>query len=157
MMPITLRPATAEDENFLFDLYCAVRGAEFALLPLPSEQKQQLIRMQYQAQQSAYQTQFPQSGYEVVMRGEQPVGRVWIARLQNELHLVDIAVMPDAGNTGIGTFLVRQLQEEARGAGKPIRSTVFRFNPGSLRFHQRLGFVVISEDEMQFQMEWQPS
>jgi hypothetical protein len=31
---------------------------------------------------------------------------------------------------------------------------VFRFNPGSLRFHQRLGFSIIREDQMHLYLEW---
>jgi hypothetical protein len=34
---------------------------------------------------------------------------------------------------------------------------VDRFNPGSLKFHQRLGFQVVREDLLQFYMEWRPA
>jgi L-amino acid N-acyltransferase YncA len=50
----------------------------------------------------------------------------------------------------LGKVLVKRLQEEAQKAKMPIRSTVDRFNPGSLRFHQRLGFTVAPEDLLQY-------
>jgi len=45
-------------------------------------------------------------------------------------------------------------KQEAANARLPIRCTVFRFNPGSLRFHQRLGFNIVREDPMNYSMEW---
>ena len=153
---ITVRRSQPEDRDFLFNLYCAARSAEFAVLSLPEEQKRHLILMQFTAQQSAYRAQFPGSDYVIVLRNDHPVGRIWIAELQDEFHLVDIALLPEAQNSGVGTVLMRQLQTEARRAGKAVRSTVFRFNPGSLRFHQRLGFRIRAEDELQCYMEWTP-
>ncbi len=151
-----LRPATATDDGFLFELYCQVRAPEFAMLALPEEQKGQLIRMQYTAQRAAYQAQFPGSNYEIVLHDGQAVGRIWVDRSERDLHLVDVALLPACRNAGIGTHLIKQLQSEAGSTGKPIRSSVFRFNPGSLRFHERLGFCVTSEDQVEFHLEWRP-
>jgi ribosomal protein S18 acetylase RimI-like enzyme len=151
---ILRRAATPGDEPFLFELYCAVRAHEFALLP--ELLKQHLVHTQYEAQQDGYRAQFPGSGYEVVFHDERKVGRIWIASLEDSLHLVDIAILPEAQNSGIGTALVRELQREAKLAGKAVRLSVFRFNPGSVRFHQRLGFTVTHEDEIQLYFEWDP-
>jgi GNAT superfamily N-acetyltransferase len=153
---IDLRPAAPTDEGFLFELYCQVRAPEFAMLILPEEQKAQVIGMQYTAQRAAYQAQFPGSNYEIVLNAGQPVGRIWVDRGESDLFLVDVALLPACRNAGIGTWLIKQLQSEARAAGKPIRSSVFRFNPGSLRFHERLGFRVTHQDEVEFHLEWRP-
>ncbi len=153
---ITVRRSDPGDRDFLFNLYCAVRASEFALLMLPEEQKQQLIRMQFAAQQNAYRAQYPGSDYVIVLQDGRPIGRLWIAQTEDEFHLVDIALLPQSRNAGIGTLLIRQLQAEARRAGKAVRSAVFRFNPGSLRLHQRLGFRISGEDAVQVYLEWNP-
>ncbi|HLI85201.1 MAG TPA: GNAT family N-acetyltransferase [Bryobacteraceae bacterium] len=70
--------------------------------------------------------------------------------------LVDIAIHPSLQSQGLGTALVRRLQREAQNAKLPIRSVVDRFNPGSLRFHQRLGFQMVREDQLQYYLEWRP-
>ena len=150
------RAATPADEPFLFDLYCAVRAREFALLILPEPLKQQLIRTQFRAQKDGYASEYPESGYEIVLQDDDKVGRIWIARMADSFHLVDIAIKPEAQNAGIGTALVRELQQEAELAQKPVRLSVFRFNPGSVRFHQRLGFTITHEDPIQFYFEWNP-
>ena len=157
MPEIHRRPATPDDEPFLFDLFCAVRAHEFALLPLPEPLKQQLIRTQYTAQKEGYGAEYPDSSFEIVFNGERKVGRIWISRREDSFHLVDIAILPKAQNAGIGTTLVRELQREAELAQKPVRLSVFRFNQGSVRFHEKLGFTVTHEDAIQFYYEWKPS
>ena len=156
MSTVTLRPALPQDESFLYDLYSAVRAAEFALAPVSAEQKEQLIRMQFQSQMASYARSFPNSCCQVVLLDGELVGRLWVAQDEREIHLVDIAVHPTVQHKGIGTALLQRIQGEATRAGLPIRSCVFRFNPGSFRFHQRLGFSVYREDDLQFYMEWRP-
>jgi len=156
MSTIAVRPAVALDEIFLYELYSAVRGPEFALAPITPTQREHLIRMQFQASMSAYAAMFPNSCYHVVLLDGKPVGRLWVAPGDGEFHLVDIAIHPSLQSKGIGTVLVQRLQQEAARLRLPIRCEVFRFNPGSLRFHQKLGFTVLRADEMHYYMEWRP-
>jgi ribosomal protein S18 acetylase RimI-like enzyme len=147
---ISLRPARQEDEAFLFALFCT--SPEYAYLP--AEMRDQLLRMQYSAQRSAYGQEFPGSGYEVVLQDEERVGRFWVAGRDEDFYLVDVALLPEYRGKGIGSALINELQKHARNAGKAVRCSVSRFNSGSLRFHQRHGFVVDSEDEMNFSLVW---
>jgi len=154
---LAVRPALPQDDPFLYDLYCAVRGPEFAHAPVSEAQRAALINMQFRAQMNAYAAMYPNSCYHIVLLDSRPIGRLWVARQDEEYHLVDIAIHPDLSNKGIGTALVKRLQVDAQQAKLPIRSIVLRFNPGSLRFHQRLGFRTVREDQMYFYMEWQPA
>jgi|SRR5271156_3966859 len=156
MSTLAVRPALPQDEIFLYDLYSAVRSAEFELAPISAAQKEQLIQMQFRAQLSEYTQMYPNSCYHVVLLDSKPVGRLWVAPGEGELQLVDIAVHPSLQGKGIGTVLVQRVQEEAAKARLPLRSCVFRFNPGSLRFHRRLGFSIVREDQTHYYMEWRP-
>jgi ribosomal protein S18 acetylase RimI-like enzyme len=154
MSTLAVRPVLPQDEVYLYDLYSAVRGPEFAFAPITAAQKEHLIRMQFRAQMSAYAQMYPNSFCHLVLLDGKPVGRMWVARDDREFNLVDIAIHPDLQKKGIGTVLIQRLQQEAANARLPIRCCVFRFNPGSLRFHQRLGFTIVREDEMNHYMEW---
>jgi ribosomal protein S18 acetylase RimI-like enzyme len=154
MSTIAVRPALPQDEIFLYELYSAVRAPEFALAPITPTQREHLIRMQFRGQMSAYTQMYPNSCYHVVLLDGAPVGRLWVAPGENGFHLVDIAIHPKLQSKGIGTVLIQRLQQEAAKARLPIRCCVFKFNPGSLRFHQRLGFAIVREDEMHYYMEW---
>jgi len=156
MSALVVRPMLPQDEIFLYDLYSAVRAAEFELVQIPATQKELLIRMQFRAQLSAYSEMYPNSCYHLVLLDSKPVGRLWVAPGDTDLQLVDIAIHPKLQGKGIGTVLVQRLQQEAATVRLPIRCCVFRFNPGSLRFHLRLGFSVIREDQTHHYLEWRP-
>jgi GNAT superfamily N-acetyltransferase len=156
MSTLAVRPALPQDEIFLYELYSAVRGPEFAHAPLNATQKEHLIRLQFRGQMSSYTQMYPNSCYHIVLLDSKPIGRLWVAPGEHAFHLVDIAVHPSLQSKGIGTVLVQRVQEEAKQRGHGITSTIFRFNPGSLRFHKRLGFNIVREDEMYFYMEWKP-
>jgi ribosomal protein S18 acetylase RimI-like enzyme len=151
---ITVRPRQPSDEPFLFSVYCSVREAEFDALDIPAEQRLSALHMQYETQHMAYSARYPGSDYEVICFSGEPVGWVWVASLRDALHLVDIGLLPSARNQGVGTWIVHKLQQRAMAEGKPIRCNVHQENPGSLRFHQRLGFQIVHEDSMDLKMEW---
>lgn len=151
---ITTRPATAADEEFLFDLYCAVRAPEFAMLPVPEEQRRYIIRTQYEWQANAYKASYPGFSYQIVLLEGERSGRIWIARTDVGYELVDIAIHPRVQQRGIGRILLRRLQEEAASAQAAVHSSVAHWNLASLRLHESLGFRVASRDEMQLHLEW---
>jgi ribosomal protein S18 acetylase RimI-like enzyme len=105
---------------------------------------------------TSYTQTYPNSCYHIVLLDSKPIGRLWVAQQDREFHLVDIAVHPSVQSKGIGTALIQRLQQDAAKAGLPIRSMVLRFNPGSLRFHERLGFKIERSDEVYYYMEWKP-
>jgi GNAT superfamily N-acetyltransferase len=154
MSTLAVRPALPQDEIFMHELYSAIRGPEFALAPIPADQKEYLLRMQFRGQMAAYTQTYPNSCYHIILLDGNPVGRLWVAQTEREFLLVDIGVHPAQQSKGIGTALVRRLQQEAATARLPISATVSRLNPGSLRFHQRLGFSIVREDPMNYFVEW---
>ncbi|MDP8979990.1 MAG: GNAT family N-acetyltransferase [Acidobacteriota bacterium] len=157
MSTLAVRPALPQDEIFLYELYAAIRGPQFAQAPITPAQRESLLRMQFQAQLSSYTQQFPNSCYHLVVLDSKPVGRLWFAPVSGGFQLVDIAIHPSHQSQGLGEVIVKRLQEEAQRARLPISSTVDRFNTGSLRFHQRLGFTIVREDQLQYYMEWRPA
>ena len=157
MSTLAVRPALPQDEVFLYELFVATRGPMFDYAPIPAAQRQDLLRMQFQAQISSYTQQFPNSCYHLVLLDSKPVGRLWVAPSDDGFVLVDIGIHPSLQSKGLGTVVVKQVQAEAQRLKLPIRSTVDRMNPGSLRFHQRLGFSVMREDALNYYMEWRPA
>ena len=156
MTGITRRKAVPADDAFLFDLFRSVRGDEFALTGLPSAQLDMLLQMQFRAQNGGYRAQCPDSDHEIVLVDGAAAGRIWVHRSPDRFVLVDISLVPAYRSRGIGTALLRELIEEARAAGAPLRCSVALSNQGSLRFHQRLGFAITGQDEVYYDMERNP-
>ena len=151
---ISLRPATEADDPFLMNLYKTVRGPEFAQVPLLPEQLDSLLTSQYELRKAAYESTYPESLHSIVLSGEAPIGQFWVDRSGGQILVVDIALMPEHRSTGIGARLMQDLIAEAQKTAVPLVCSVATNNPGSLRFHQRLGFEITSQDPMYYQMEY---
>lgn len=153
---VRLRPVGEADENFLYELYATTRADELALTNWDASQRESFLRMQLAGQKADYFGRFPGSQHSIVMLDETPIGRMWVARTNEEFRLLDIALLPSHCNTGIGTLLVGDLIVEATTAGKPLRHSVMRFNDRALHFYQRLGFRISGEIPSHFFMELLP-
>ncbi len=142
---VTLRPVTKEDEAFLLALYDSSRAAELAQVEWAEGQKEVFVRWQFDLQRREYDARFPDASYEVIMVDEEPAGRIWIGTDEEQIRLLDIALLPPFQKRGVGTLLLRRLIDEAARAKKPLRHMVFVLNNDAHRFYERLGFVIIED------------
>jgi len=148
---VTRRAATEQDDAFLFELFKTARLPDFAHVPLAPAQLDMLMNIQYAGQKQTYGMLYP-GGDEIVLLDGKPAGRFWLYRGPAGHQLVDISLMPEYRNRGIGATLVTEAIAAARAAGMRLCCSVAATNPGSLRFHQRLGFRVVGQDEVYYDL-----
>ncbi|MFP5236428.1 MAG: GNAT family N-acetyltransferase [Acidobacteriota bacterium] len=150
-----MRRATAADEPLLFALFAAEKAREFAPLGLAAEQLEPLLEMQFRARQTGYAQTFPAATDFILCREDgTAVGRHLVERQADCYRCIDIAVLDEDRNRGIGTWALRQLQQIASIEGVPFRLRVMKNNPAQ-RLYERLGFIKVSGDELAYEMEWQ--
>src|ERR1044072_8915323 len=89
---ITLRPVNADDYDFLVEVYGSTRAEELALVPWTAEQHQVFIRSQFAAQQDHYAKKYPTASHDIIMSDSRPVGRLYVARLDQEIRIVDLTL-----------------------------------------------------------------
>ncbi|MGI9644273.1 MAG: GNAT family N-acetyltransferase [Ilumatobacteraceae bacterium] len=150
---ISLRQVNRTDEPLLLELYASTRD-DVAQAPLTDEERREFIRMQFDAQRTDYEVRFPAAQHSIVLFDGAAGGRIWIDRRPDEIRLLDIALLPEHRDEGIGRVLVERLIDEARIAGIPLRHSVLSTNLDALRFYERLGFEVIEDFELYVLMEW---
>jgi ribosomal protein S18 acetylase RimI-like enzyme len=153
---LKLRPTEAGDDEFLLDVYAATREEEMSQVDWSSEQKRAFLKWQLDLQRGEYETRFPDAEYDVILIDETPAGRIWIGRDQEQIRLLDIAVLPGFQNRGAGTILLKALIDESAASGKALRHMVFVLNNNAHRFYERLGFVVIDDLGAYKHMEYKP-
>ena len=153
--PITFRPIRDEDQEFLYQVYASTREDELAQVDWDEDRKQSFLRMQFRAQDTYYQDQFKSAEFRLILLDGEPIGRLYTDRREDEIRVIDIALLPQQRGAGIGTGLLRDLLAEGQAAGKPVRIHVERFNP-ALRLYERLGFKQIEDQGVYFLMEWTP-
>jgi len=152
---ISLRPATTEDQGFLLEVFKSSRGDDLRELGWGEERIREFLDMQFEAQQRLYESDYQQADDQIVLCKGKLAGRLIVERRDHEIRCVDVALLPAHQNAGIGAFLIRSLQDEAKLANKPLRLGIIRFSRAVSLF-ERLGFLRTSETGTHFQMEWLP-
>lgn len=152
-MPVSLRPVHADDEAFLYELYCSTRTIDIGMAGLEPAQQTAILEMQFIGQRRQYEMDYPEADHDIILLEGRPIGRVMVQRTAGQNLGVDIALLPEHRNSGLGGMLLNELLDEARNAGKPFRIHVERFNP-AVRLYERLGFRTIGETPTHFLMEW---
>jgi ribosomal protein S18 acetylase RimI-like enzyme len=155
-MSITLRTVGPEDQPFLLAVYATTRAAELAMTSWTAEQREAFVRMQFLAQDSFYREKYAEGDFKVILRDGEPVGRLYVAREPDLIRILDITVLPDFRNSGIGSALIQDLLDEAAKHGKRVRIYVETFNP-SLALFQKRNFTVLEEDGINLLLEWKPA
>jgi GNAT superfamily N-acetyltransferase len=153
---ITLRPVGSDDYDFLVEVYGSTRAEELALVPWTIEQQQAFVRSQFAAQQDYYGKKYPAASHDIIVSNSRPVGRLYVAWLDQEIRIIDLTLLPAERNAGIGSYLIKQLLDEANRSGKLTRIFVEEFNP-SLRLFERLGFLPSEQHGIHLLMQCNPS
>ena len=155
-MSVELRPIAREDDPFLRRLYASTRSRELADAPWTPEQKQTFVTQQFDAQHRHYRETFENADFDVVERDGAPIGRLYVDRRADEIRVIDIALVPESRNQGLGAKLMQSLLDEAKESGKRVSIHVELGSPAR-RFYERLGFATVCDDGMHTFMEWSPA
>jgi GNAT superfamily N-acetyltransferase len=137
---VTLRPAVPEDEKFLRLVYAGTRQEELALLDCDDKMKAAFIDLQFNAQHSHYHSVYTDADYLIILEDEAPAGRLYLNRSDNNIHIIDIALLPAYRGNGTGTALLRYLLDEGEREGGTVSIRVEKFNRAR-QLYLRLGFI----------------
>jgi ribosomal protein S18 acetylase RimI-like enzyme len=151
-MSVTFRSIGPDDEAFLLKVYASTRADELDRTPWNEAQREAFLKMQLAAQHHHYHERYPDAAYEIILLKGEPVGRLYVARLDEQIRIIDITILPEYRNAGSGTAIIEGLLAEAEKSGKPVRIYVESFNP-SLRLFERLGFTKIEEQGVHYLMQ----
>jgi ribosomal protein S18 acetylase RimI-like enzyme len=150
---LKLTPVTSNDEPFLFELYVSTRLLEVAAWGWDETAVNTFLKMQWAAQRRSYETQYPDATHHLIQYNDHPAGRIMVCNSPTEFILIDISLLPQFHNQGMGSTVIQSIQNEAQKAVKPIRLSVLKHNPAR-RLYERLGFREISDNELYEFMEW---
>ena len=116
------RRASAGDEGFLFELYSSTRE-DLDVLGWPDATRRQFCELQWRAQRAGYATTHPGALDEVVEVEGQRVGRLLVDAGVDDLHVVDLALLPGHRGQGLGAALLAEVQREAASTSRACAST----------------------------------
>lgn len=131
---IQLKPATADDEQFVNDLTRTTMRpyVEATWSDEPSRENYYFIN------------RFVVGNTSIILHGAEPAGRITVTRGDTEIVLDEIHLLPEFQGHGIGAKMIRELLDEAHTGGKTVALIVLKTNPAK-GLYERLGFEVYSE------------
>jgi GNAT superfamily N-acetyltransferase len=155
-MLITVRDVTPADYGFLREVYASTREEELALVPWDNDQREAFLKFQFDAQDSYYRSKFCGAAYQIILNDGERVGRLYVDRDNDGIRILDVTVLPQFRSVGIGSYLVKQIVDEAMSTGQPVTIWIEHFNP-SQKLFRRFGFAMIQEDGYNQLLEFRPS
>jgi len=149
---VTFRPVEEKDAGFLSKVYASTRYEELQATGWPQQQIDEFLRMQFEAQDTFYKQQFPDAQYQVVQYEGQDVGRLYLDLREDEVRIVDIALLPEYRGKGLGTQLLNSIIQDAGQKQLSVRIHVEK-NNSALNLYLRLGFKKTDDKGVYWLME----
>jgi ribosomal protein S18 acetylase RimI-like enzyme len=153
---ITLRPVGPRDEDILLAVYASTRAEELMLVSWGERQREAFLRHQFTAQAAHYREHYAGASYDVIEVDGEAVGRFYVARWDDEIRVMDIALLPEHRGAGIGTSLLQDVLAEGARTDKKVSIHVEPHNPAR-RLYERLGFQPVAEHGLYLLLEARPA
>jgi ribosomal protein S18 acetylase RimI-like enzyme len=140
-LELTLRPATAADEPFLFDLRRSAMDEHLERAGEPTDESVHWARLRY-CYNDAY----------LVCCGAERLGFFKFIRDANEWKIVQIQILPIYQGRGIAAQLIGEFLQQADDAHAAVTLSVLKGNR-AINLYQRLGFQVVVTTSTSLQMK----
>ena len=109
--------------------------------------------MQFRAQDAGYRAQFPDAAFDVVDKDGERIGRLYVNKNDSETRIIDISLLSEWRNRGIGGALLQDVLDESARAGRPVTLHVETSSPAR-RLYERLGFSEVDDRGVYVFMKW---
>ena len=150
------RAITQEDHPFLVSRYGSTREEELSqAVNLSAEQKASFVQMQFLAQSQYFLEKYPEASFDLLLDGSVPIGRRYLDRGEEVIHLIDLVITPERRGRGLGTILMNEILKEAT-EKKLVVTLYLQKTETCWNFFERMGFRSIADDGVNFLMEWNP-
>lgn len=151
---VTLRSHQEQDLPFMQELYASTREDELKQTDFTEDEKRVFLTQQFNAQYTHYTQHYATDAFNIIELHGQAIGRLFVDYWTTEIRVVDIALKPEYCNRGIGSYLFKNLCDEASATGRTVTIHVEHNNPAK-NLYQRLGFTEKTRtNEIYILMEW---
>jgi ribosomal protein S18 acetylase RimI-like enzyme len=142
----TLRVATAEDYDFLYQLHAAtIRPAVEATWGWDEAYQVERFRQHFVAGDN-----------QIIVAGDEDVGVLKLEERDGDCFLGLIEIAPPYQGRGLATEVIRNVMAGAFGRGQAVVLHVLKANPGARRLYERLGFQVVERREERYVLRATP-
>jgi ribosomal protein S18 acetylase RimI-like enzyme len=143
----SLRPATAEDYDFLYTLHAAtMRPAVEETWGWDDAFQEQYFRDHFVPEQN-----------QVIVAGGEDVGVLKLEERDGDLFLGLIEITPAFQGAGLGSRIIKDVVAMAFARGQAVTLHVLKANPEARRLYERLGFQIVETRDVRYVMRAAPA
>lgn len=143
---VTLRQATEKDKEFLYQLHVAAMG----------EYIEATWGWHETWQREYFNRKWDPLPRKIIRVNGQDAG-VLVVRWEPDRFFIElIELLPVYQGYGVGTAVIRDIQQRASKQHLPITLHVLKANKPARRLYERLGFRITEEREERYVMTWLP-
>jgi putative hydrolase of the HAD superfamily len=139
-------PADASHREFCYRVKKAAMGEYIARVWGGWDEK---VQRKFHARE--WQEKRPQ----IILYGDQPIGTIFIFKDEKYLDIEKFYIHPEYQNKGIGSYLLKQVLDDAEKTGLTARLAVLKINP-AVSLYRRHGFESVKEDDLFYFKEYKP-
>jgi len=152
---VSLRLAAEVDTALLVAIYSDSRFEEMQQVSHWGDaEKAEFLNFQFNAQDVHYRHHYPKAEYLIIEYHGLDVGRLYIERREQEMCIMDIAILHPYRRRGLARKLITELLTEA---SQKHQRVILHVEPENVakQLYIALGFKVVGEISFYQRMEWQ--
>ena len=146
MEEVSLRKARASDSEFIF----TVKKAAYR------EYVEQVWGWDDDYQRERHNREFASHDFHIIQFCETDVGFFITSSTSDTLKVNQIFILPEYQGRGIGSACMTRIIDNANLEQRSVELQVLKVNTRGIDLYQRLGFTIVGEDSIYFQMEKSP-
>ena len=146
MEELSFRKAHASDSEFVF----AVKEAAYR------EYIEQIWGWDDNYQRERHNREFASHDFRIIQFRGTDVGFLITSHTSDTLKVNQIYILPEYQGKGIGSACMTRIVDDASLEQKSVALKVLKINTRGIALYQRLGFTIVGEDSIYFQMEKSP-
>jgi ribosomal protein S18 acetylase RimI-like enzyme len=143
---VSLRKAHANDSEFVF----TVKKAAYR------EYIEQVWGWDDDYQRERHNKEFTSHDFHIIQFRETDVGFFITSSTSDTLKVNQIYILPEYQGRGIGSTCLTRIVDDANLEQRSVVLQVLKVNTRGIDLYQRLGFTIVGEDSIYFQMEKSP-
>ncbi|WP_297417475.1 GNAT family N-acetyltransferase [Clostridium sp.] len=151
---ISLQKVKLEESEFLLKIFKESNPELLYICGLGEEEKRVILLQQFTIETKQLMQIYPNAEFNIVMLNEEPIGKLYINYGKTADRIIEIALLEEYRGRGIGKELIEIVIKNAKKAGKNVRLQVAWFNQNAYGLYKKLGFQVIENKEVFFEMEY---
>lgn len=151
---ISLEIVEIKNQDALLRIYKESRFDLLWIDGMSEGQKEAFIEQQFEIEKHQIMMGYPEAQLNMIMFQGKPVGRIYIYYGKDTDRILEIGLLEGYRNQGIGGNIVRKVIEKAVEKKKTVSLQVAWFNQSAYRFYENLGFKMVENNGITYEMKY---